>query len=220
MITERQECDRPSRNPPFGVDLHVETMSSAGRRRAGTKPWILTGDAFERLLSALAPEREAEAIAYEQLRQRTIGLLSWWGASKPEELADETFDRVARKLSEGAPIAPESLGAFVRGVARLVFYEAGRERFSPLTGREETPPVESGDVEAASDCLESCLGSLAASDRALLMRYYGAGPAADLRRRMADELQISMTALRIRTHRLRASLERCLTACLSRKNKL
>src|SRR5206468_3190541 len=106
--------------------------------------------------------------------------------------ADETFDRVARKLSEGAPIAPESLAAFVRGVARLVFYEAGRERFSPLTGREEAPAIQSSDLEAASECLETCLGSLAPSDR----------------------------GLRIRTHRLRASLERCLTACLSRKNKL
>jgi DNA-directed RNA polymerase specialized sigma24 family protein len=196
-------------------------MRSERGRSAESKPhWILTSDAFERLLSTLAPERDSAAVKYEHLRQRTIGLLSWWGASKPEELADETFDRVARKLAEGAPIPPESLGAFVRGVARRVFYESGRERFAPLTGREEASPLQSSDLEAASECLDTCLGSLAAADRTLLIRYYGAGPTADLRRRMADELQISMTALRIRTHRLRASLERCLTACLGRKNKL
>jgi DNA-directed RNA polymerase specialized sigma24 family protein len=195
-------------------------MSSQGGRAEGKKHWILTSDAFEQLLSTLAPERDSAAVAYEQLRQRTIGLLSWWGASKPEELADETFDRVARKLAEGAPIPRESLGAFVRGVARRVFYESGRERFAPLTGREEAPSLQSSDLEAASECLETCLGSLAGSDRTLLIRYYGAGPTADLRRRIADELQISRTALRIRTHRLRASLERCVTTCLDRKNRL
>src|SRR6185295_1605233 len=107
-------------------------MSSDGSRRAEAKQrWILTGEAFELLLAALHPERGRAAAAYEQLRERTIGLLRWWGASRPEELTDETLDRVARKLAEGAPVPDGSLGAYVRGVARLVFYEAGRERVAP-----------------------------------------------------------------------------------------
>src|SRR4029079_2064984 len=85
--------------------LAHRTMSSDGSRRAEAKQrWVLTGEAFELLLAALHPERERAAAAYEQLRERTIGLLRWWGASRPEELTDETLDRVARKLAEGAPV--------------------------------------------------------------------------------------------------------------------
>ena len=175
--------------------------------------WILTADTFERLLDALDPDRERAAIAYERLRYRIIGLLSWWGSSAPEELADATLDRVARKLQEGAAIPSGSLGAYVRGVARLVFYESSRERLTPLTG-DEPAIAPAGDPAEAGECLDRCLASWGASDRDLLLRYYGAGKASEIRKRIADELAISTTALRIRTHRLRTRLERCVAECM------
>jgi DNA-directed RNA polymerase specialized sigma24 family protein len=175
--------------------------------------WDLTADTFERLLEALDPDRERAAVAYERLRYRVIGLLRWWGSAAAEQLADDTLDRVARKLQEGAPIAPGSLGAYVRGVARLVFYESTREPLVPLAGREPEMHAPSEASEAA-DCLDRCLASWGAGDRDLLLRYYDAGKASDLRRQMADELGISATALRIRTHRLRTRLERCVSTCL------
>ena len=106
----------------------------------------------------------------------------------------------------------------MRGVARLVYYEARRERVAPLTGRESAPPLHSSDLEAAGACLDHCLGTLGVADRGVLLRYYGSGKAADIRRQIAAELGISSTALRIRMHRLRAGVERCVTACLGRKN--
>jgi len=175
--------------------------------------WILTADTFERLLEALDPDRERAAIAYERLRFRIIGLLSWWGCPGAEELADATLDRVARKLQEGAAIPSGSLGAYVRGVARLVFYEASRERLAPLTG-DEPATAPSGDLAEAGECLDRCLASWGAADRDLLLRYYGAGKASDIRKRIAEELSISTTALRIRTHRLRARLEHCVSECM------
>ena len=179
--------------------------------------WTLTGEAFDRLLAALGPDPDRAAVAYEQLRERTIGLLRWWGASRPEELTDETLDRVARKLAEGAPVAEGSLGAYVRGVARLVFYEASREPLAPLSGREVALAPSTSEIEAASQCLDRCLAALSSADRTLLVRYYGVGRAAAVRRELAEELGISMTALRIRTHRLRAPVERCVTACLAQR---
>src|SRR4051794_15409493 len=86
----------------------------------------VSAEAFQRLLGALDAERDRAASAYEQLRERTIGLLRWWGAPDAEDLADLTFDRVARKLDEGAVVPQSSLGAYVRGVARMIFYEARR----------------------------------------------------------------------------------------------
>jgi DNA-directed RNA polymerase specialized sigma24 family protein len=175
--------------------------------------WTLSPEAFERLLEALSSDREGAAIAYEQLRHRVIGLLRWWGALQPEELADQTLDRVARKLEAGAPIADGALGAYVRGIARMVFYESTREPVAARLTREPAAPAPE-DVEAASECLDRCLASLDAADRTLLLRYYDAGKAADVRKCLADELGISVTALRIRTHRLRAQVERGMAVCL------
>jgi DNA-directed RNA polymerase specialized sigma24 family protein len=175
--------------------------------------WHLTADTFERLLDALDPDRERAAAAYERLRHRIIGLLSWWGASAPEDLADATLDRVARKLQEGAAIPSGSLGAYVRGVARMVFYESNRERLAPLTG-DEPATLPRSDLPDAGDCLDRCLARWDAADRQLLLRYYGAGKASDVRKRIAVELAISATALRIRMHRLRARLQDCVTKCL------
>jgi DNA-directed RNA polymerase specialized sigma24 family protein len=189
-------------------------MASDGGAVGFTKGrWDLTADTFERLLDALDPDRERAAVAYERLRYRIIGLLRWWGSPAAEQLADDTLDRVARKLQEGAQIPPGSLGAYVRGVARLVFYESTREPLAPLNGREPEP-VASSEVTDAADCLDRCLASWGTADRDLLLRYYDAGKASDVRKKMADELGISGTALRIRTHRLRARLERCVATCL------
>ena len=206
--------------------MRTFSAPASGSRIEGstrTRRWTLSADAFERLLAALNSDRERAAIEYEQLRHRIIGLLRWWGALQPEELADETLDRVARKLEEGASVVECSLGAYVRGVARMVFYESTRQAAGAPIDREPVvlpdhvdPSRRSDDAEAeqASECLDRCLASLDAADRTLLLRYYDAGKAADVRRRLADELGISVTALRIRTHRLRAQVERGMTACL------
>ena len=184
-------------------------MSADAFARRGTGGgWKLTEGAFGRLLEALDSDRERAAVAYELLRQRMIGLLQWWGAAAPEDLADATLDRVARKLEEGAVIAQGSLGAYARGVARMIFYEAGREPRGPAP---ELPPP--GDAEASLACLDRCLGELRSEERSLVLSYYGEGHKADLRRRLASREGLSATALRIRVHRLRERLERCVTAC-------
>jgi DNA-directed RNA polymerase specialized sigma24 family protein len=187
--------------------------SDGGAVRVTKGRWDLTADTFERLLDALDPDRDRAAAAYERLRYRIIGLLRWWGSPAAEQLADDTLDRVARKLQEGAQIPLGSLGAYVRGVARLVFYESTREPLAPLNGREPEPAPPS-ELSAAADCLDRCLAAWGAADRDLLLRYYDAGKASDIRKQIADELGISATALRIRTHRLRTRLERCVAACL------
>ena len=187
---------------------------TSSRRR-----WTLTPRAFDLLLAALDPNRERAAFAYEQLRHRLIGLLKWWGATQPEDLADETLDRVARKLESGASIGEGSFGAYVRGVARMVYYEWTREPRSTQDVRETVIPIQTADVEAASECLENCLASLTPSDRSLLLRYYDGGKSADVRRQLADELAISMTALRIRAYRLRAQIVECVSGCLERGSR-
>jgi len=168
--------------------------------------------AFDRLLSALDSDRERAGAAYEHLRERTAGLLRWWGAADADELADLTLDRVARKLDEGASIVEGSFGAYVRGVARMIFYEARRRPHLHLGDAPHLAPPPSSDPDLLG-CLESCLDALDPGDRSLVLRYYGDGKLSEVRRQLGEELGVSMTALRVRAHRLRVQLERCVLAC-------
>jgi DNA-directed RNA polymerase specialized sigma24 family protein len=198
-------------NYRWALHLGIEMAGDGDATRKAR--WALTADTFDRLLDALDPDRERAAVKYEHLRHRLIGLLGWWGSPAAEELADVTLDRVARKLKDHTPIAAASLGAYVRGVARLVFYESTRDRRAALTGEEPAVQTASDGAEAG-ECLDRCLSRWEAADRDLLLRYYAAGKASDLRKQIADELAITTTALRIRTHRLRARLQRCVSECL------
>ena len=135
-----------------------------------------------------------------------IRFFEWRGAPFPEDHADETLDRVARKLEAGADVPGESLGAYVRGVGRMVFHEWTR-RPRPEHAAIEVAAMIGGDDHQALTALDGCLSTLAADERRLLLRYYADGRAADVRRKLADELGLSPTALRIRAHRLRVRVE-------------
>jgi DNA-directed RNA polymerase specialized sigma24 family protein len=182
-------------------------MSAADARR-----WTLNAGAFERLLSALHPDRDCAAVEYEKLRERIAALLKWWGTLDSEALADETLDRVARKLDEGTTIAEGSFGAYVRGVARMVFYESGRRSRRESTGWSAAPRETAATDTDVHERLDACLTRLEAADRELVLRYYGAGKAADIRHKLALELGISPAALRIRVLRIRQRLEGTLSA--------
>jgi len=58
--------------------------------------------------------------------------------------------------------------------------------------------------------LERCLERLPPATRALLLRYYGTTRGAE-RQHIADELGITVNALRIRMHRVRTELAQRLT---------
>ncbi len=176
--------------------------------------WTLTSASLEGLLSALDPDRERAAAAYERLRERIAGLLKWWGAADFEELADETLDRVARKLEEGAAIQPGSFGAYVRGVARMVYYEANRRPRPPSRDVPLVAPAAAADEPDIYARFDVCLALLDAGDRELVLRYYEDGKAAEVRSRLASQLGLSPAALRIRAHRIRERLERMMGACV------
>jgi len=177
--------------------------------------WALSGAAFDRLLAMLADDRDVAAAAYGQLRLRIVGLQRWWGSLDPETLADVTLDRAARKLQEGAPVERDDFGAYVRGVARLVFYEAARQPGTVPIVHEPVAEA-TADSDARLDSLDDCLDTLSPADRRLVLRYYDSGNQILARRHMARELGITPTALRIRTHRLRTRLEDCVMSRLQR----
>ena len=85
---------------------------------------VLSSDQFEALLRQLSPDRDLAGARYEQLRRRLVTILAHRGCAHPEEVADETMDRVARRLAQVGPDAEIGDPApFIFGVAWKVTKE-------------------------------------------------------------------------------------------------
>ena len=182
--------------------------------------WELTASAFERLLVRLDSDPTRAASAYEALRLSLTRFFDWRGAHFPDECADETLNRLARRLDEGAAVG--DLRSFALGIARLVRLERAR---SPLARQDELDeqrlgPAPPGDSEAnprLHDCLDSCLASLPSDARTLILEYYQdqRRQKIDRRVRLAAQLGLSANALRSRAQRVRDRLERCVRTCVA-----
>ena len=176
----------------------------------------LTAASLDALLRALNPDRESAAREYELLRKRVTGLLHWWGSTRPSELADETLDRTGRKLAEGAVVP--SLGPYVRGIARMVFYESHRGPAEEALDVDVAAPIQNDELQPALSCLDRCLNELTGDERTSLLDYYddAGGRQIDARKRLAKQMGGTINTLRIRIHRLRTRVETCVRACTKR----
>jgi len=180
--------------------------------------WVLTQDSLDQLLTLLDPDRERAGKQYEIIRRKLLKFFEWRGAVHPDDLADETINRVARKLEAREVI--RNAQAFVIGVARLVWLESlkqqERERIamSQLSLAGEPLVVEEGDPRL--ECFDSCLAGLTAKSRDLIIAYHREERHAkiELRKELAVTLGIPLNALRIRAHRIRTQLEKCVADCL------
>ena len=184
----------------------------------------LSAGALGRLLDRLGPDRERAAAAYEALQQTLVKFFDWRGAWAPEECADETLDRLARKLEEGRPV--EDVKSFALGIARLVLLEQWRRPEARLVPAEDARLDELAAPEPREDpprqaCLERCLKELTPETRELVLRYYVSEGRSkiDNRRRLAAAMALSDNALRSRVQRVRDRLERCIDKCLSTKSR-
>jgi DNA-directed RNA polymerase specialized sigma24 family protein len=190
----------------------------------------LTPEGFETLLAQLDPDRERAGEIYETIRHKLVRLFEWRGCSSPEDLADETINRVARRLAEGVELRTSDPYGYFCGVAHLVFKEvlrrASREQRALASGEWPTPAHEEEEPsDRRLECLRQCLAQLPADQRDLVLRYYrgksdpgksGQGES-NIRNRqeLAGEVGVPMNALRIRVHRVRRKLESCVHAFLS-----
>src|SRR6185503_84361 len=83
------------------------------------------------------------------------------------------------------------------------------------------PPVpDLDDYEEEYVGLESCIGHLPARSRDLVLQYYEHEQQDKIsqHQRLADRLGIGLNALRIRAHRARQVLRKCIIKCLEKKS--
>ncbi|MEW5984620.1 MAG: hypothetical protein AB1806_19890 [Acidobacteriota bacterium] len=187
----------------------------SGERSEG-KP-RLTVEAFESLLAWLDPDRARAGEAYVRQRERVVRYLEWRGCEMSDALADEVFDRVARRLAEGVEVKAEQPGPYIYGVARLVCLEALKLQQKRRAARDAEPPAgltsDAADAELRDRRLARCLAALDTDQRTFILRYYehDGQDRIRARQRLAVEMGLPLNALRIRAHRLRERLAECLS---------
>lgn len=177
------------------------------------KEWVLTKESFDALLAWLDTNPDSAALKYEQIRTRLIKMFVCRGCVEPEDLADETIDRVARRLNDiEATYSGEPVRYFY-GVAHKIQLEYLRIRPLP-----PPPPLEDDEDkdEREYECLEHCMQKLPPEHRQLVLQYYEEerGAKIDNRKQLAEQLGIAANALRIRVCRIRASLFECVQKCM------
>lgn len=181
------------------------------------RPLAINEESFESLLAWLDPDREVAGQKYEVIRAGLIRIFVSKGFSDAEDLADETINRVIKRLPE---IRDTYVGEPVRyfhGVARFIIREMIRRKEIAV----EAVPESLAEAEVHSneyDCLLKCLRFLQSDKSELILDYYiydGRDKIAQ-HRRMANELGITEGALRNRAHNVRGTLEKCIQQCIER----
>lgn len=177
------------------------------------KDWVLTPEGFNALLAWLDPDREVAAQKYESIRGRLIKIFACRGCLDAEDLADETINRVISKLPEIQQAFTGEPARYFYGVANKVHLEYVRRRPVPTLPDLQTQSEES---ELRFACLDRCMSKLAAEHRGLLLSFFQEEKHAKIEHRkgLAQGLGITANALRIRVHRMRASLYGCVKQCL------
>jgi len=170
---------------------------------------------FDALLEWLDPDREKAGQRYEVIRAGLIRIFVSNGLSDAEHYADETIDRVIKRLPEIKETYVGDPAKYFHGVARNVIREARRRKevvteILPHVGRCEP------DKTDTSECLSKCLEQLSRDKQEFILDYhlYKGHAKIEHHRQMAGELSISEGALRTRAHHLRVSLEKCVLDCV------
>ena len=168
---------------------------------------------FDRLLHWLDSEREKAGIRYEFIRKRLIKIFVCRGAAVPEDLADQTINRVAQKLPEIQAIYTGDPAHYFCGVAVNIFRESLRKAKAEAVVPPNPDPPDDDERDYA--CLEKCMETLPAMERDLVVAYYQEEKHAkiDNRKKLAERLGLGLNALRIRACHIRKTLRECVEQC-------
>ena len=175
------------------------------------------------MLAWLDSDRERAGQKYEEIRYRLIKIFVCQGCSDPEGLADETIDRVIRKVPEIAPNYAGNPALYFSGVARYILLEY-KNRMAQLRLLPAAPPKrieedDDEDIEREYECLDHCIERLTPANRELILEYYREEKQAMIenRKRLAERMKATPNALRVRVERIRNNLQKCVANCLNQK---
>jgi DNA-directed RNA polymerase specialized sigma24 family protein len=175
----------------------------------------VTREKFANFLEWLSPEGDSAGEEYERLRFRLCTFFAQRHCSFPDELADETINRVILKSSEENI---ENKLAYCYGVARNVYRESLRKERNHLN-IDEVPIAAKAPAEQSfsGECLDKCLAELSTESRNLILDYFSEVKLAkiELHRRISESFEMTQTALRMRVMRIKQKLKICVLECMS-----
>jgi len=186
----------------------------------------LTKSAFEVLLEALSRDRQEAAECYELIRKKLIRLFAWRGSNAPEELADQTLNRVALKLDSGLKIESDDPYRYICAVAYRIFQErlraeARKRKSLQEYGFERTQEASTSDAEEEPSplefCFHRCLRKAPTEEQEIILNYYDGekGIRIQKRRALAFQMGLEINNLRVRAYRIRHRLEQCTRQCVA-----
>ena len=180
----------------------------------------ITKELFDALLEWLDPDRDRAGQRYEAIRAGLVRMFVSKGISDAGHSADETMDRVMKKLPEIRASYVGDPAKYFHGVARNLIREAMRGKEVATEVLPESLTKEP-DLSETSECLSKCLKLLPLDKQEFILDYhlYHGHAKIEHHRQMASELAISEGALRTRAHHLRVSLEKCVLQCIDRHGK-
>ena len=184
--------------------------------------WTLTQEAFDKLLLSFGDDRESGGKKYLEIRTHLTRFFEWRGCPFPEDHADETINRIAKRVTEGEQIQNPS--GYAMGVARLLLLEILKGRQREQAALTEISNASSEVSDHANDeagerlgCLRSCLGGLSDENRSLITEYYEGdkGDKIQNRKKLVEKFGIPVNTLRMRALRLRDRLQVCVEDCVA-----
>lgn len=189
---------------------------------------------FEALLTWLSSDKKQAAVMYENIRQKLLKFFEWRGCFHAEECTDQTIDRVMLKVSQGEEIRTKNQYLYFLGVARNVLLEYWKTEKKKTTSLDDMSPFQMPSIDPEENehqqsaeelwqkrlsCVKLCLHKLPEEKRMVITGYYQGKKRAKIenRQRLAQWLQLSENALRIRSYRIREELETCIQGCMKNR---
>jgi RNA polymerase sigma factor (sigma-70 family) len=182
--------------------------------------WDLSQDDFDRLLAWLDTDRELAGQKYENLRRGLIDFFNYRGCSGAEDLADDTINRVTRKVKELEPKYKGDPVRYFYGVAKKVCQEYLRKKPTlEITSLASYTSDQADILEQQDRCLAWCINQLSPVNREVILTYYQKDKREkiDARKELGKRLGLTSNTLRVRASRIREALEKCVLSCLEQE---
>jgi RNA polymerase sigma factor (sigma-70 family) len=179
---------------------------------------------WDRFYKWLNPDPDLAASEYGRIRRSLISFFKGRGCADAEREADETIERVVQLLPRFGNELPNHPLRYCYGVARYIYKEYLRDEVSRNGGDlsklspDTYDPALAEAKEAMDRCLNNCLRKLDEQKRDMFIRYYlvSSEDKSVFHQKMAEQMGITLTALRLQILRIKEKLRDCITDCQQR----
>jgi DNA-directed RNA polymerase specialized sigma24 family protein len=188
---------------------------------------------FSRLLHWLDDGVDSHGERYLEIHRRLVSYFDRHNRLRADDLADETFRRIAGVLEQDGAIDTSPPARYCYVVAKGVLLEdvASERRHISAVGigpgiaarpASMASPWGPSAGERPGNCFDRFLRELRTEERELVIGYYRDAPGgrAKHRRRMAERMGVSLGALSIRAVRIREALMKRVTSCWGEQRKM